>query len=255
MNPDQQPAAGYTLTARLVPDGPPREVGMTDRTGRIVLQPGFAHGLVILRLLAGTVEPMVERPVMPGESDEEHVIPIDPKPRTVALEAQVDSLRDEVLDLVAVRARLEARMKARLEGNDWNGLDETIQEASKLPPKDEYTKRLAALKDQAAREQAESKKAVLTRTAQAQINDLQAVIDRYLDDEAVTAYRDALARGRADLAAKEKARALAEAQARERARRIAAPPSVQAQAAQPAPQAPAQPQPKPAPPATSTVPF
>jgi hypothetical protein len=172
----------------------------------------------------------------------------------VALEAQVDSLRDEVLDLVAVRARLEARMKARLEGNDWAGLDETIQEASKLPPKDEFAKRLAALKDQAAREQAESKKAVLTRTAQTQINDLQAVIDRYLDDETLTAYRDALARGRADLAAKEKARALAEAQAQARARRIAAPPSVQAQAAQPAPQAPAQPQPKPAP-AAPPVPF
>ena len=40
--PDQAPAAGYTLTARLVPDGQPRELGTTDRAGRIVLQPGFA---------------------------------------------------------------------------------------------------------------------------------------------------------------------------------------------------------------------
>ena len=255
-NPDQRPAAGYLLTARLVPDGPPRELGLTDRAGRIVLPPGFASGLVILRLLAGNVEPMVERPVMPGESDEERVIAFDPKPMTVALEAQVDSLRDEVLDLVAIRARLEARMKARLEGNDWPGLEATITEASKLPPKDEFAKRLAALKDQAARQQAESKTAVLTRTAQAQINDLQAVIDRYLDDETLTAYRDALERGRADLAAKEKARAQAEAQ--ERARRIAPPPPVQTQAAQPAPPAPAQPKPQPkpaAPPAPPTVPF
>ena len=66
--PDQLPAAGYTLTARTVPDGQPRDLGMTDRAGRIVLQPGFADGLVILRLLAGTVEPMVELPIMPGES-------------------------------------------------------------------------------------------------------------------------------------------------------------------------------------------
>ena len=41
---------------------------MTDRSGRIVLHPGFANGLVILRLLAGNVEPMVELPIMPGES-------------------------------------------------------------------------------------------------------------------------------------------------------------------------------------------
>ena len=95
---------------------------MTDRGGRIVLQPGFADGLVILRLLAGNVEPVVEFPIMPGESSEERVIPFTPRPQTVALEAEVDSLRDEVVDLVALRARLEARMEARLKGEDWAGL-------------------------------------------------------------------------------------------------------------------------------------
>ena len=34
-------------------------------------------------------------PIMPGESLEERVIPFKPMPLTVALEAQVDSLRDE----------------------------------------------------------------------------------------------------------------------------------------------------------------
>ena len=102
--PDKLPAAGYTLTARRVPDGQPRDLGMTDRSGRIVLQPGFADGLVILRLLAGNVEPMVELPIMPGESrPDEQPIPFDPKPQTVALESQIDSLRDEVVDLVALR--------------------------------------------------------------------------------------------------------------------------------------------------------
>ena len=77
--PDQVPAAGYLLTARLVPDGQPRELGLTDRGGRIVLKPGFARGLVILRLVAGNVEPMVELPIMPGESTEPRPIAFDPK--------------------------------------------------------------------------------------------------------------------------------------------------------------------------------
>ncbi len=47
--PDMAPAAGYRLIARLVPDGQSRELGITDRAGRIVLKPGFASGLVILR--------------------------------------------------------------------------------------------------------------------------------------------------------------------------------------------------------------
>jgi hypothetical protein len=205
--PDQAPAAGYTLTARTVPDGQPRDLGMTDRAGRIVLQPGFADGLVILRLLAGNVEPMVELPIMPGESrPDEQPISFDPKPQTVVLESRIDSLRDEVVDLVALRARLEARMKARLEGEDWDGLDLALKEFSHLTPHDDFAQRLTKLKDDAAREQAENKKAILTKTAQAQISDLQSMIDRYLDDDTYNAYVDALERAHADSSAKEKAK-------------------------------------------------
>ena len=77
--PNQAPAAGYTLTARLVPDGQPRQLGTTDRAGRIVLRPGFADGLVILRLLAGNVEPVVYLPMMPCVSYQDKDIAIDPK--------------------------------------------------------------------------------------------------------------------------------------------------------------------------------
>ena len=64
--------------------------------------------------------------MMPGESRPDDMpISFDPKPLTVALESQLDSLRDEVVDLVALRARLESRMKARLEGEDWPGSAQT----------------------------------------------------------------------------------------------------------------------------------
>jgi len=205
--PNQAPAAGYTVTARLVPDGQPHTLGTTDRSGRILLQPGFADGLVILRLLAGNVEPMVELPMMPGVSFQEKDIAIDPKPLTVALEARIDSLRDEVVDLVALRARLEARMKARLEGENWTGLEEALQEFSKLTPRDTYAQRLTTLKDEASQQQRDLKQAVLTRTAQAQITDLQAMIDRYLDDDTYKAYADALDRANAEVTAKTKATA------------------------------------------------
>ena len=198
--PDTAPAAGYTLTARLVPDGQPRELGMTDRAGRIVLKPGFASGLVILRLLAGSVEPMLELPIMPGESIEQRPISFEPRLLTVALETQLDSLRDEVVDLVALRARLESRMKARLEGNDWSGLEAELKEVARLVPRDQFAQRLTQLKDDAAHRQAQDKTAILTKTAQAQISDLQSMIDRYLDDESITAYAEALKEGTAEVA-------------------------------------------------------
>lgn len=189
---DQSPAAGYVLTARPVPEGAPYEVGTTDREGRITLKPGFASGLVILRLIAGSVEPMVELPLMPGESVAERTIPFDPKPGTVTLETQLDSLRDAVIDLVAIRARLEARLKARSDGEDWDGVAATLKEFNNLPSRDTFAKRLVKLKEDAARQQAVTKIAILTKTAQAQVADVQALIDRYLDDEIVRGYADAL---------------------------------------------------------------
>ena len=196
------------MTARRVPDGQPRELGTTDRVGPDrASTPGFADGLVILRLLAGNVEPMVELPIMPGESrPDERPIPFDPKPLTVALEAQIDSLRDEVVDLVALRARLESRMKARLDGEDWNGLDETLKEFAQLTPPRQFAKRLTKLKERRGAPAGGTQEGRLTKTAQAQIADLQAMIDRYLDDETYRAYVDALERSAASSAAKDKAK-------------------------------------------------
>jgi hypothetical protein len=219
--PNRAPAAGYVLTARDVPDGLPREVGTTDREGRITLPPGFAEGLVILRLLAGNVEPMVELPAMAGESSTERTIPIEPKPLTVALETRLNSLRDEVIDLVAVRARLEARLKARFDGDDRAGAEETLQEFAQLPSQKKYAARLTELKEEAARQQAKLKTAVLTRTAQAQLGDLQSLIDRYLDDEIFQAYIETLERLKTE-SVKEKSQAEAKAKAKARARGLAA---------------------------------
>jgi hypothetical protein len=199
--PDRTPAAGYRLTARRLPDGPPREVGTTDRDGRITLESavpgGPLDGLLALRLVAGSVEPLVEFPLMPGESSQERTLPpFDPRGRTVALETQLEALRDGVIDLVALRARLEARLKARCDGEDWDGAEAVLREFAQLPHRDTFAARLAKLKDDASAEQAKTKTAVLTRTAQAQIAELDGLIARYLDDEAFQAYAEAVAKAR-----------------------------------------------------------
>ncbi|QEH33877.1 hypothetical protein OJF2_24090 [Aquisphaera giovannonii] len=197
---DQSPAAGYTLTARAVPDGHPQELGMTDRSGRIVLDADFATGLVILRLLAANTEPMVEIPMMPGEGGDERDIPFDPKPLTVGYQVRLEALRDEVIDLVAIRSRLEKRLEARLQGEDYDAIEQGLKEYALLPRRDVFAKRLEDLKNQATKEEAASKTAVLTKNVQARFNDLQALIDRYLSDDAFTSYTEALERKKAERA-------------------------------------------------------
>jgi hypothetical protein len=210
--PDKAPAAGYVLTARPLPDGVAQDVGTTDREGRIVLAASetrpHSHpgGLLALRLIAGSVEPVVEFPLMPGESAAERLVPpFDPRSLTVALETRLDSLRDSVIDLVAIRARLEARLKARLDGEDLDGAQAVLDEFARLPSRDTLAAQLTQLKENAASQQARLKMAVLTKTAQAEIAELDALIARYLEDDAFRALAEALAKARSDAAARVKA--------------------------------------------------
>ena len=65
-----------------------------------------------------------------------------------------------------------------------------MKEFSQLPARETFAEQLTKLKDEAARLQAKSKTAILTKTAQAEFADVQNLVDRYLDDEAFNAYRD-----------------------------------------------------------------
>jgi hypothetical protein len=143
---------------------------------------------------AGRSEPLGEVPVMPGETSEEMTVPIDPRPYALTLETQLDALRDSIVDLILVRKRLEARMKAREQGEDWNGVDEVLTEYRKRTPRDVYLKRLEQLTEDAQKQEERTKSIVLTKNARAQVADTRSLLDRYLDDEVFRAYEDAVAR-------------------------------------------------------------
>lgn len=190
---DKSAAAGYTLTERPAADGPPREIGVTDRSGRITVDPGPIQGVVKLRLLAGGSEPLAEFPIMPGESAEEREIAIDPLPLAADYQVKLDALRDQVVDQVALRGRLERLMQARADGEDWEGLEALLQEYAKLPPSSTFSETLKNLKGEATQRAYEATKStVLTKNLQARFSDLEGLIDGYLADDAYNAYADVL---------------------------------------------------------------
>jgi hypothetical protein len=190
----QLPAAGYVLTARGLRDRVASEVGTTDREGRITLPPKFSDKLVMLRLLAAGVEPLREFPVLPGETPEEREVPVEPRPEAVALEFRLKALQDEIVDLIARRGVLEARLDARASGDSWDEVEQLLDEYQQLPPRRDFEERLARLSENAQRAQAELGVPILTRTAQAELAETRALIERYLDDEAYQAYLDAYQR-------------------------------------------------------------
>ena len=187
----ERPAAGYNVIARPAPDGSPREVGTTDREGRLVLEPGFAEGLVILRLMAAGTEPLSEFPIMPGEMVEEKVLAgIDPRSRTVTCESEVFALRDEIIDMIAIRQRLISRMKARYESTppNWTDMKVVLDEFKALPSRDDVDLRLTKLDEGLDAEKMKTPRLkVKTSTAIGLLNDTRGLIGRYLDD---TEYRE-----------------------------------------------------------------
>lgn len=186
-------AAGYTLTERPAPDGAVRVVGMTDRSGRITVEPGPTRGVVKLRLLAGDSEPLAEFPIMPGESSEERVITVDPLPLAARYQVQLDALRDAIIDQVALRGRLERLMQVRLQGEDWAGLQALLKQYDLLPPPSSFAETLKRLKDEATKLSYESAKTtVLTRNLQAEFSELEGLIDGYLGDDAYKSFAEAL---------------------------------------------------------------
>jgi hypothetical protein len=239
---DRQPASGFVLTYRTIPQGQARELATTDRNGRVQLPPGFSDGLVVVRLIAGHInvgpnsgrsEPLGEVPIMPGETAAEMTIPIDPRPQALALETQLDALRDSIVDLILVRKRLDARMKAREQGDDWKGVEEALVEYRKLPPRDAFLKRLDALAQDAAKQEARTKSIVLTKTARAQLADTRSLIERYLEDETFRAYEDAVARVQ-----ERDAKPKAKPKAKPAPRSVTPEPAVPSKAAPPPPAAP-----------------
>ncbi|WP_169979258.1 hypothetical protein [Tautonia rosea] len=190
----KRPAAGYVLTARGLRDRVAAEVGTTDREGRITLPPKFSDKLVMLRLLDAGIEPLREFPVLPGESSEEREIPVEPRPEAVALEFRLKALQDEIVDLIAQRGVLEARLEARASGQAWDEVKRLLDEYDQLTPRREFEERLARLSENAQLSQAELGVPILTRTAQAELAETRSLIERYLDDEAYRAYLDAYQR-------------------------------------------------------------
>jgi hypothetical protein len=152
---------------------------------------------VLVRLLAADTEPLAEFPVLPGETADERTIRVDTRNEAVALEMNVATIVDQIVDLIAQRSRLASLIDARITGNAWDEVATLLDQYRKLPPRAILEKQLATLRDEASRRQAEEKIPILTSTAQARLGEAETLIQQYLDDDLFRAFETALADAKA----------------------------------------------------------
>ncbi len=173
----KHPVAGYKVEIHRWPDGEVSSTHLTDREGRLKVDPPVGLEFFGVRLVGGSIEPLLDVPVLAG--DQVPSILADTKPLAVEFEQQLIAFRDEVLDVIARRLILEARLADRTRADDWEKVDQWIKAWKSTPLGSVYTARVADWKIVAQKRQIQEKKAILTPTAQSMLAELEALVSRY----------------------------------------------------------------------------
>lgn len=189
---DQTPLAGYRLLAIPIGAGSPSPIGLTDRRGRLSIDPDKISGLFRVQVLAGDVEPLTEFPLVPGETDAERTLAVDPKPLTMEAHAELGALNDQVVDIVARRSRIFALLKARSQGERWAEMEQLIKDFRALTAKPAFQAKLDALRKKVTERQEQERRLILTKTLDLRMAEVQSLLDRYFDDEPLKPFLEEL---------------------------------------------------------------
>lgn len=179
--PMRHPVAGYKVEIHQWPDGPVRATALTDREGVFRFAAPDDIDFYGVRLVGGSVEPLLDVPVLAG--DQVPAILVDAKPAAVEFQQRLVAYRDEILDALAKRFVLEARLADRTKASDWQRVAELVRDWRRTPVPTGFTSTLAQWKMVAQRRQLQEKKAIYTQANQALMAELEALASRYEGQE------------------------------------------------------------------------
>lgn len=185
----RHPIAGYKVEIHSWPDGPVQAGQLTDRDGKVKIEPLPGLDFYGVRLLGGAVEPLLDVPILSG--DQVPPILADTKPAAVEFEQTLIAFRDDILDAIAQRLVYEARLGDRTKAEDWDSVAQLIRLWQATPSPTVFSTKLADWKVSAQKRQLAEKKAIFTQAAQALVAELEALASRYETQE-IDAFEDSL---------------------------------------------------------------
>ncbi len=187
--PIRHPVAGHKVEIHEWPTGPVRATALTDREGTLRFEPPEGLDFFGVRLVGGSLEPLLDVPVLAG--DQVPAILADAKPAAVEFQQRLIAYRDEILDALARRFVIEARLGDRTKASDWARVTELVREWRSTPVPTGFTSTLAQWKMVAQRRQLQEKKAIYTQANQALMAELEALASRYEGQE-IEVYEESL---------------------------------------------------------------
>jgi hypothetical protein len=140
----QQPLAGYEVFRQPPGGGPPELLGVTDRAGIIAVPPGERATTTLLLRSDGQV---LAKLVVAAGAAETIEAPIADDATRLAAQAEVQAVREELVDVVARRAIMIARVKRLLKEKKGDEARDLMSELNDLPTPAVFASRIDAVRD------------------------------------------------------------------------------------------------------------
>ena len=174
-----QGLAGYEVFRIPSKDAAPEQVGVTDRDGMLIVPPGPQPVTTLILRSDGQV--LAKLLVAPGTAD---VIdaPIADDNVRLAAQGQVQAVREELIDVVARRAILIARVQGLLKKGEVAKARELMDELNDLPTPSVFASRMDSVEDRLPK----SEDPRVRQTVEGLFTATRELLTRFLDARTIT---------------------------------------------------------------------
>jgi hypothetical protein len=136
-----QGLSGYEVFRRLPGSDESEPLGLTDATGSVVVEPVGAD--VVTLFLRSDGQLLAKIPVPPGAKPLLEV-PIADDTARLRAQAELTALREQLIDIVARRSILTARVRVRMEEGQFDEARELLAELDDLPGRAQFDQMITA---------------------------------------------------------------------------------------------------------------
>jgi hypothetical protein len=181
-----KPLAGYEVFAQTDPQKPDAlaRLGATGRDGTLDIPPAKEKVRILIVKNGGRL--LARLPVVPGVQPEIDV-PLPDDDARLAAETRLSALREDLIDVVARRNILMARVRQKIKSKDFEGAQKLILQINQLPGRAQFT-----LEIQNAARRVKSADPQIQRRIDHLFEGTQAALTQYLDTKPINALTEEL---------------------------------------------------------------
>jgi hypothetical protein len=132
---EKKPLVGYEVLSQNPGQESPTTVGLSDVAGNLPINPGKSRVETLIVKHGGQL--LAKIPVVPGAQSTVNV-PLPDDDARLAAEARLAALREDLIDVVARRNILIARVRQKIDKNDFDGAQDLLRSLDELPGKPQF---------------------------------------------------------------------------------------------------------------------